>query len=388
MELPRRTYAEGRRLYRIFAVALLAAFALLQAASALFLERRILHRFAVLTQTVTRMAAAADATGRVPVTGHDEIAQLAADFNQMMDSLELARRRLMDDDARMAAILDTAAEGIITIDEAGAVVSFNKAAEAIFGRTSAGIRGKGAALLFAPSADTTAEARLRKYLGLSDNAEVRGEEVEGRRRDGATFPMSLSVSRAVMHGGGSLLTLIVRDITEEKRHLEMLEVAAAQDPLTHLLNRSHFEEHLKNAMYSARRYGHPLSLVMCDVDHFKGVNDTHGHAAGDEVLRFFANTVGAEIRANDFAGRYGGDELCFALLYADATQAGACIERISKKLAGHTFTGADDAPFTITVSFGVAGLDEATTTPDQFFARADRGLYEAKEHGRNRYWIV
>ena len=342
----------------------------------------------MLTRTVTRMAAAADTTGRVPVSGHDEIAQLGADFNQMMDSLDLARQRLLDDDARLAAILDTAAEGIITMDESGAVVSFNHAAEEIFGRTAAEMRGKSAARLLAPVPGTTPEDRLLKYLGMSDNAEVRGEEVEGRRRDGATFPMRLSVSRALMHGGGSLLTMIVRDVTEEKKHLEMLKIAAAQDPLTHLLNRAHFEEHLQNAMYSARRYGHPLSLVMCDVDHFKGVNDAHGHAAGDEVLRFFSDTVKTEIRANDFAGRYGGDELCFALLYADPTQAGACIDRISRKLAGHDFTGADGVSFKVTVSFGIAGLEEATTTPDQFFARADSALYEAKEHGRNRYWIA
>jgi diguanylate cyclase (GGDEF)-like protein/PAS domain S-box-containing protein len=387
VELPRSTYAEGRRLYRLFAAAFLLAFVLLQFASALFFERRILSRLARLTRTVTHIAAAADASERVPVAGRDEIAQLATDFNQMMDSLELTRQRLMEDEARLTAILDTAAEGIITMDETGAIVSFNRAAEGIFGRTAAAVRGKSTAALLAPFEGVTAEDRLMQYLGLADDRGLRGAEVAGRRGDGSVFPMSLSVSRAVTHGGGSQLTVIVRDITDEKQHLDMLEIAAAQDPLTQLLNRSHFEEHLQDAIYSAQRYKHALSLIMCDVDHFKGVNDTHGHAAGDEVLRFFSQSVRAEIRVNDFAGRYGGDEFCFALFHAGSDQAGACIERICRRMREHAFLGADGTPFTVTVSYGVAGLGESATTVGEFFAQADQALYEAKVHGRNRYWV-
>ncbi len=390
VELPRSTYAEGQRLYRLFAAAFLLAFVLLQVASALFLDRRILSRLARLTRTVTHIAAAAaaDTSDRVPVAGRDELAQLAADFNQMMDGLELARRRLMDDEARLTAILDTAAEGIITMDETGAIVSFNQAAEGIFGHTRAEVCGRSTAALLAPFAGLTAKDYLMQYLGLADDTEIHGVEVAGKRKDGSVFPMSLSVSRARMHGGGSQLTVIVRDITDEKRHLEMLEIAAALDPLTHLLNRSHFEEHLQDAMYSAQRFGHPLSLVMCDVDHFKGINDTHGHAAGDEVLRVFAQSVLAEIRTNDFAGRYGGDEFCFALTHATPIQSEVCIARIQKRLAAHAFSGVDGAPFTLTVSYGVAALTETGMTMEQFFARADQGLYEAKAHGRDGHWIA
>ncbi len=384
LDLPRKTYEKGQHLYRLFALAFVAVFLLIHVSTGLFLERRILSRIAQLLGTITRISTSEDASERVRITGRDEITRLAGGFNEMMDGLEGARHRLMEDDARLAAILDTAAEGIVTMDEEGRIISFNGAAEGIFGYTVGEVHGTSFAQLLAPPEGTAPERYLAQCLYLGGEKERHGREVPGRRKNGAAFPMSLSVSRLPINGGGTLLTGIVRDITDEKRHMAMLEFAATYDPLTRLLNRNQFEEHLARAMYSADRYHHTLSLVICDVNNFTGVNDKHGHAAGDEVLRVFAQTVREEIRANDFAGRCGGDELCLALLHATRAQAGLCIDRIREQLEAHEFSGAAGSRFKVTVSCGLVELPSAETTQEQFFAHAYRALYEAKAHGRDR----
>ncbi len=158
------------------------------------------------------------------------------------------------------------------------------------------------------------------------------------------------------------------------------------DPLTGLHNRRYFDARLIEEIGQARRTGRPLACLFLDIDHFKQVNDTHGHGVGDRVLQIVANTLKSQMRLNDVLARMGGEE--FAVLLADTDQATAMdiAERIRLAVAHGT---RDALPFPVTLSIGCSTLaGEATSTPEAAGARlleeADTALYQAKQAGRNR----
>lgn len=184
---------------------------------------------------------------------------------------------------------------------------------------------------------------------------------------------------------------------------EALETLATTDGLTGLLNRRAAEQRLRDEWHRAGRLGGAGAgaLVMLDIDHFKAVNDQHGHAAGDEVIRRIALAIRAEKRQVDIACRHGGEEFLVMLPQADAEGARQFAERLRRRVEAEVLSvggddggaGGDDgaAPTTappvdlrVTISLGVAVFDPADRTPAQWLARADRALYRAKQAGRNR----
>jgi diguanylate cyclase (GGDEF)-like protein len=166
--------------------------------------------------------------------------------------------------------------------------------------------------------------------------------------------------------------------------LSRTERLAMTDALTGVYNRRRFGEMLRREWATARRYKHPLSLVLFDVDHFKAVNDGDGHAAGDEVLKNVAQIITTAIREVDVCARYGGDEFVLLLPHTAAENAVTVADRIREKLAKtrRTWSG---AACNISLSAGAASSDDATlTNPDELMESADRALYEAKRDGRDR----
>lgn len=165
---------------------------------------------------------------------------------------------------------------------------------------------------------------------------------------------------------------------------EMEEVSrrARTDALTGLANRRAFDEQLERFLLHADRFGHSVSLILADVDHFKKVNDTWGHEAGDAVLKAIAQTFTEGVRAVDFCARFGGEEI--AILLPETTLAGAVelADRLRKTLASSAIVvGGAEIP--VTVSCGVACYPEGVITKEALFAAADKALYEAKNAGRN-----
>ena len=167
------------------------------------------------------------------------------------------------------------------------------------------------------------------------------------------------------------------------RYSERLREMAITDGLTGLYNRRYFMELAERAFADAKENDLPLSVAMMDVDHFKRVNDTYGHAAGDEVLRTVAEICKGNARGSDIIGRYGGEE--FVILMKDTPLPGAvsAAERIRQAVAGATIE-ASSAAVKVTISIGVAQMNEYTGNIDQLLSLADEALYEAKEGGRNR----
>jgi diguanylate cyclase (GGDEF)-like protein len=157
---------------------------------------------------------------------------------------------------------------------------------------------------------------------------------------------------------------------------------AEMDGLTQLPNRRRFEQDIDSEWERCRRYGRPLSLVMMDLDHFKRLNDEHGHLLGDQVLRQVAVAIGQALRSTDTAYRYGGEEIVVLLRETGLEDAAAAAERLRTAVAGVTLE--DHPDLTVTTSAGVAARHSAMSHYTGLVARADKALYEAKRLGRDR----
>ena len=166
--------------------------------------------------------------------------------------------------------------------------------------------------------------------------------------------------------------------------LEALRRLATRDELTGLANRREYDRILSEEEERARRFGHPLGLVVMDLDRFKLVNDTHGHAAGDAVLREAARRIAASIRTVDRAARIGGEEFALILVQTDAASAMEVARRAIAAIAQAPISAGAGLKLSVTASAGVAELPSDAATASERFAAADAALYAAKERGRNR----
>lgn len=174
-----------------------------------------------------------------------------------------------------------------------------------------------------------------------------------------------------------------RALREQERLLRLLDEESRHDPLTELPNRREIDAVLKREIYRATRFGHPLSVAMADLDHFKRINDTLGHAAGDRVLHAIAEAFRQHLRATDSAGRYGGEEFVLVFPETSPEEAATACDNMRQRIAQHPWE--DIAPgLEIRISFGVVGLTAGHEDPQTLLASADRALYHAKSEGRNR----
>ena len=185
------------------------------------------------------------------------------------------------------------------------------------------------------------------------------------------------------------VTELRRSRDQVRRQNEKLEVMATRDSLTNCLNRRAFIEVLEREVSRARRDGIPLACIMLDIDHFKSVNDTFGHVAGDAAIRFVAGIASEVARGFDIVCRYGGEEFCVLLPTADMDTAWQISERIREDVATGSTTQLSELDFRpLTVSLGVAVLDDTVMVPMDLVDHADGALYVSKSSGRNRTSVV
>ncbi len=174
-------------------------------------------------------------------------------------------------------------------------------------------------------------------------------------------------------------------VLDNARLAQRLRELSTRDGLTRLLNRRTVHQRLVQELERAARYEQPLSLMLCDLDRFKNINDTHGHLAGDRVLEVVADLFRLHARSADIVGRFGGEEFVLILPSVALGQAVHAANRLLEALAAEEVTIDDGLSIPVSASFGVASLDELTTpTTDSLLALADLRLYEAKNSGRAR----
>ncbi|MBI3185587.1 MAG: GGDEF domain-containing protein [Myxococcales bacterium] len=215
---------------------------------------------------------------------------------------------------------------------------------------------------------------------VSDMGSTNGTFLNGER----VATKALQDGDKIQVGTATILKFSYQDALDEAVQKNLYE-SATRDGLTQLHNKKYFTEALAKEFAHALRHQAPLALLMLDVDHFKKVNDTYGHPAGDYVLQTLGAKLGEALRADDLAARYGGEEFAVILREATLEQAAICAERLRASLAATSFEfGGTKLPVTISIGVACASPGGQIPTAEDLVAAADRNLYQAKRSGRNR----
>lgn len=283
-------------------------------------------------------------------------------------------------ETRDKTILRMAMDGFYIVDTEGRIVETNDTYCSMIGYSSEELLKMSVKDVEVLDTQEVIERRIQHVI---ETGSARFE-TKHRRKDGRVIDIEASINYLLEKQ--PKFYCFMRDITERnkaneelKRLNEILIRQAASDPLTGISNRTKFNEVLEKEIARSKRFKLPLSLIMMDIDHFKEINDTYGHIAGDNVLREFASKVSKSIRKNDLFTRWGGEE--FMILVTNVIRSGTVIFAEKLRLEIEAF---DFSPVRrITCSFGVTEF-EKNDTIDSFIKKVDIALYRAKSAGRNR----
>jgi diguanylate cyclase (GGDEF)-like protein/PAS domain S-box-containing protein len=274
---------------------------------------------------------------------------------------------------------------LVPLDANGRVAGCNPSITRLTGFEAAALQGSAVALFYPPG--QLSPQRLADRLDEADRNGWTLDEGWRCRADGSRFWGSCLI--APLHAPGDqrpeerAYSLIIRDITDRREAHEALRRSVLCDHLTGLANRRAFFEAAELELQRWQRQPRPLSLVAFDADHFKRINDRHGHAAGDAVLRHLAAGLGATFRNLDLVARSGGEEFLVLLPGAGPDEALAAANRLCRSVAAQPVL-VDGVAIAYTVSAGVASMDAELDGLQALMKRADLALYQAKAQGRNR----
>jgi diguanylate cyclase (GGDEF)-like protein/PAS domain S-box-containing protein len=283
---------------------------------------------------------------------------------------------------RFDALLAGLTEGIVITDSRGAIEQINRAACDMFDYNPDEIVGRSlAALLGSPNQDDYA-AHFRAYaqgqpvpiLGLA-------REANGRRKDSSTFPIELTVSETKPYGN-RMLVAVVRDVSERKKAEQQLIHMADHDPLTHLINHRRFEQEIDKYLDYATRYGGGGAVLVIGIDSFKYLNDALGHKTGDELLQKIAGQLRSRMRKTDVLARLGGDQFGVLLHESERQRTAAIAEELRGLVESNRFV-IERQSFRVTVSVGIAHIEDLKLGGKELLGQAEAAMYEAKENGRN-----
>ena len=292
-------------------------------------------------------------------------------------------RELAEREEILRSITNAAQDAVIMLDPDGRVSYWNPAAEHMFGYTDGEIHGQDLHEKVVPERFLERAREGFAHFSRTGTGPVIGKTttLQARHRNGQEFPVDTSLSAIKLRGRWNTVG-IVRDATARVRTEERLRQFATTDTLTGICNRRRFDELLTSEIHRAARFSSPLSLMLFDVDHFKRVNDTFGHQAGDQVLTQVAVVVSGAIRAVDLFARWGGEEFAVLLPGSDIDAARVLAEKLRMLLENQPFPDVGH----ITCSFGVAEY-AAGDDADAMLKKVDSALYRAKKTGRNRVEI-
>ncbi len=303
---------------------------------------------------------------------------------------------------RVKTTLNTLAEGVVVLDKENRIVLANEVFARLVGEPASELQGRKVSELgwMGPNDDDMEEdypwARAleegkaqtgavlalqnsdRQSVTLSVNSTPILAEDGTARGAFATFDNLTPIEKKNSHLR-KLLQKLKHSREEVRQQNEELKLLATRDPLTGCLNRRAFFAELETQWAAAERYGQPMSCVLVDVDHFKSVNDTHGHGVGDQVLQLVADTLKSAVRKSDSVCRYGGEEFCVLLPHIDVAEGAQAADRLREAIAARQCGNVR-----VTASMGVSALRLGARDPRELLEQADRSLYAAKRSGRNR----
>lgn len=383
---------ESFRQVRIFGLVVLLLIIIGLVLLSAFIVSRPLKQFSTIISTIKSVG---DLKNRLDTKGPREIAEIATTFNRMGDWLQstTVSRNYMD------KIFGSITEGIVTIDTKGLITTFNASATKLFGYDSEEVIGRNVSLLMEQSERSDHNRYLEKAKFHETRIIAQNRDLQGRHKDGSLFAMELIVTPLEEDGINGYVGTI-RDITErklieqklEERSQELkrinreLEFMALNDSLTGLGNRNLFTERLGNLISTCKRNQSCFSLLMMDLNKFKEVNDTHGHEAGDEVLREVGSRLQKLGRKVDTFFRLGGDEFA-ALITTGVTDTG--ITTLAKRIidAIDVPVAFNSVKLDIGISIGAVIFPQHSEDEEELLRLADDAMYNAKR-GRLGYLIA
>jgi diguanylate cyclase (GGDEF)-like protein/PAS domain S-box-containing protein len=293
------------------------------------------------------------------------------DISEHLRAARLLRQR----EQRLEGIINTVADGIITVDERGLIQTFNPAAETIFGFNKAEVIGKTVRILIPDvlNADAREASDWIKRLAEAKN-------LIGKKKGGEEFPVELSV-REMQQGESLSFTGIVRDVTAQRAEEQRIFYMAHHDALTGLPNRHLFDDRVEEAFKRCHRHNEKMSLLFVDLDKFKPINDTYGHAAGDVVLKELARRMGQTIRATDTVARVGGDEFMVLLEELEtAEEATDVASKIEAAVLAPIFY--EGHRLTVGASIGIGVYPDDAKDISELMDFADQAMYHSKHKRR------
>ncbi|MBK1663033.1 diguanylate cyclase [Rhodospirillum rubrum] len=292
-------------------------------------------------------------------------------------------RQLAEGEERMRGFIMAARDAVVIIDQKGIISEFNPSATELFGYDAEEVRGQSVNMLMPTTYARDHDGHLKKGKPSGQRAVGRGREMIGRRKNGSEFPIELTVGTQSFEGT-RVHVGVIRDITERKATEETLRRLANTDGLTGVLNRRSFTEESELLLSLANRHGRPLAALIVDADHFKRVNDTYGHEAGDTVLKALTREIDGVLRKTDLLGRIGGEEFGVLLPETDSVGAHELAWRVVRTIRAMEVPLSDGDRLSVTVSVGVGYRSAEATTLDMILREADKALYAAKHGGRDR----
>lgn len=321
--------------------------------------------------------------------GKGEIGELAGAFSKLLCELDKSQQEVVKHTSRALkaekqlnkTIVQSSPLAIYTRDKNGMVTGWNAACERIFGWTEAEVLGKPLPTIPPDKRDESAGLRQQLLAG-QPNIQMEGQRY---RRDGSVVDLLITLSPLYDESGEIEGVLaIATDITERKAAEKRIEFLAHHDALTGLPNRRLIQARFDQAVAFANRDGRKVALVFMDLDHFKSINDTLGHAVGDAYLQEIAQRLAAAVRGTDILSRQGGDEF---LLVLSGLTGKEDIPPVLNKLAERMREPVQvpDLELGISMSIGVALYPEDGNNFEELLKKADMAMYRAKQEGRNTY---
>ncbi|WP_051291589.1 putative bifunctional diguanylate cyclase/phosphodiesterase [Fictibacillus gelatini] len=293
--------------------------------------------------------------------------------------------KLRDVENKFRTIMESINDAIVIANSEMDIISWNSGAERLFGHKKTEIIGKKLTVIMPDRFQEAHKKGMTRFLQTKEPKAIgRTVELVGKRKEGTEFPLELSIGTwetddEIYFSG------IIRDITERKRAEEQINQMAYYDPLTGLPNRRLFEDRLLIALEQAQREEQEVAVMFIDLDRFKFVNDTLGHAFGDALLKEVAKALLRCLRKGDTVSRQGGDEFCLLLPAAAQEDIATISERIL-----YVFSSPfriEDHEIFITPSIGISLYPHDGADPYSLMKNADTALYRAKECGRNTFQL-
>ena len=329
--------------------------------------------------------------GKYNIADVDSFLQKLDELNIIHSQLEERRQKaqesLVDSEELLKTVTNAVQSSVILIDHLDQVQFMNPAAEKMFGYTSEELIGKKLHQILVP--DRFQEQALKGFAHFYETgtgpALHQSLELVVRHKNNREFPIELFVGKVLRDDRWWAVGAAI-DISDRKQKEETLTRLAETDPLTGVNNRRNFFTLTKQEIKRCRRYKQNCFVLMFDLDHFKQVNDTHGHSVGDKVLQHFTKTCLMNLRDSDIFGRLGGEEFAAVLTGIGKEDVLLVANRIREAFRDITIevTPQKTIPVSTSVSVGATQIDQKQGDIKQGIAAADQALYQAKANGRNQ----